>query len=47
MLFEQCREIAVWEPWMIQGPEANDFLVRIQPAMTLSATTRGGIKALY
>jgi hypothetical protein len=40
-------DFIVWEPWVIQGPTANDLFIRATPGMALLPCTWGGIKALF
>jgi len=40
----------VWTPWIVQGPTANDFLIRADgapPGWDLGQSTWGSIKGLY
>jgi len=41
-------EFLVWEPWIIQGPTANDFMIRASGEFSLlEESTWGSIKALF
>ncbi len=43
-------DFIVWEPWVLQGSEANDYLIRAHGSpvdMALESRTWGGIKALF
>ncbi|MBD3370769.1 hypothetical protein GF402_10450 [Candidatus Fermentibacteria bacterium] len=41
------EDIIVWEPWIIQGPVANDYLISTDDWVGLSQTTWGGIKRMF
>ncbi len=41
-------DFVVWEPWVIQGPTANDYWVQAEePPPGFESTTWGSVKALY
>jgi hypothetical protein len=42
-------DFVVWEPWIIQGPDANDYLIRTfgEPLLGLDGRTWGDIKVLF
>ncbi len=41
------RDFVVWEPWIIQGPASNDFLVRAVGTLgTMESATWGAIKGV-
>lgn len=43
-------DFIVWEPWVLQGPTANDYLIRAHGSpvdLSLQSETWGGIKALF
>ncbi|MBN1433430.1 hypothetical protein JW921_01640 [Candidatus Fermentibacterales bacterium] len=41
-------DFVVWEPWVIQGPTANDYFIRSEgDPEALSETTWGAIKGMY
>ncbi|MBN1434002.1 hypothetical protein JW921_04530 [Candidatus Fermentibacterales bacterium] len=37
----------VWEPWVIQGPTANDFFIRCDGYIGLDESTWGSLKTLF
>lgn len=42
-------DYAIWEPWILQGPEANDYFIRVygDPVLGLEESTWGGLKPLF
>ena len=40
-------DFTVWEPWIIQGPTANDFFIRCTGYIGLESSTWGSIKTLF
>ena len=40
-------DFVVWEPWVIQGPTANDFFIRSEYEGGLEPATWAGIKTLF
>jgi hypothetical protein len=43
----QSDDFVIWEPWIIQGPTANDFFIGAEPFLELDQSTWGSIKTLF
>lgn len=41
------EDFIVWQPWIVQGPTANDFLMQSDAEFSLTPSSWGWIKALY
>lgn len=42
------RDMIIWEPWVIQGPYANDYMIRMDAIFCdLETNTWGSIKTLF
>jgi hypothetical protein len=40
-------DFIVWEPWIIQGPTANDYFIRANDPYGLSSATWAGVKSVW